>query len=426
MSVPWFSVFVRWAILSFVSRATPVPLIIDADFGGPIDDTFAIAYALKEQELYDTFDIRLLNMAGRNTTARATLLAKYLQVSGYQDAVDIGIGIEGACGNFFSIGCVGPAWPYNGNFTLDDYNGTVYNDGISRMIELIEDEATLTSPMYIITLGAMTNVEYIFDDTGLNRTDLKPYVRMFTMSGSLFSNTEPFGKFAEFNIGDDIPAAVHVYNEGVDYFSTLCAATWDTGYYFQIEGNEYQMLLDIADEDELINQLIYMYDIWYDNGGSYFDSGRIFHPNNASASMYDLEIVVMAALVAKMGADEQDKSCINITTYMDVDTKYVLLNDSGHVIINNNENDNYTMVDFAVNWTMPNGIINISQYVTSILIGQNEQESTTTTGTETTDQETTMTTTDNEQDGDSDNANVNFAISGSSLVILFAIKLAIC
>ncbi len=33
------------------------------------------------------------------------------------------------------------------------------------------------------------------------------------MSGSLFEHTKPFDKFAEFNIGDDIPSAQIVFND---------------------------------------------------------------------------------------------------------------------------------------------------------------------------------------------------------------------
>lgn len=214
------------------SSLASVPLIFDADFGGPIDDTFAIAYLLKKQ-CDETIDIRLISVVGRNTTGRATILAKFLQESGYSDKVDIGIGPSGPCGDFFSIGCVGPVWPWMYNFdewTLNDYDGNVYYQGIDRMIEIIEQYSE-TNPIYVVTVGALTNIAEIIE----LRPDLKKNMKLFTMSGSLFDDTEPFGKFTEFNILDDIPSAALVYNDRhIDpYFGgAICAVPWSVIFVF--------------------------------------------------------------------------------------------------------------------------------------------------------------------------------------------------
>ena len=92
------------------------------------------------------------------------------------------------------------------------------------MIEIIE-EYNSTNPIYIVTVGALTNLATII----LERPDLKSNIRLFTMSGSLFDHTEPFGYFAEFNILDDIPSAQIVYNDrDIDpYYTNICAVSWD-------------------------------------------------------------------------------------------------------------------------------------------------------------------------------------------------------
>ena len=368
------------------NRNKAVKLIIDTDFGGPIDDTWAIAYALKEQEIYNTFNIRLINTVGRNTTARSLLLANFVQRSQYKYNIDIGIGIPGECNiALLDIGCAGWAYPYlSNNFTLDDYNnGLIYYDGNQRIIDIIENEGTLRDPIYIITIGPMTNIEYIFSPLYLNRTDLKKYVRMFSMSGSLFKNSFPFGFFVEFNILDDINAARYTYNNN-DFFKNLCVATWDTGVLFQIKENEYSQLLESINNNNnnnnlLVKEMIDMYEIWYINGGFLWAEGNPFL--NESVKMFDLEMIIMASLVANIDIGEKYKSCRNITDYINVETKYVFVNNSGYVIdrekinINFTNFTNFTKVDFAVNFTLPGGVESLSQYATSVFIAQLEQDS---------------------------------------------------
>lgn len=66
-----------------------IPVILDTDIGGDIDDTWALAMLLNSPEL----DLKLVVTDTGNTTYRAKVAAKLLEVAGRTD-VPIGIGLH--------------------------------------------------------------------------------------------------------------------------------------------------------------------------------------------------------------------------------------------------------------------------------------------------------------------------------------------
>mgnify|MGYP000933625237 CR=1 FL=1 len=106
-------------------QTKPIPVILDTDIGTDIDDTWALAMLLNCPEL----DPRLITTVSGDTTYRAHLAAKFLQVAGRAD-IPIGIGIghpEGSL-NFQQ--------PWLDGFDLDSYPGTIYQDGIQAMLDV--------------------------------------------------------------------------------------------------------------------------------------------------------------------------------------------------------------------------------------------------------------------------------------------------
>jgi inosine-uridine nucleoside N-ribohydrolase len=65
-----------------------IPVILDTDIGGDIDDTWALAMMLRCPEL----DIKLVVSDTGNTTYRAKIIAKILHIAGRTD-IAVGIGI---------------------------------------------------------------------------------------------------------------------------------------------------------------------------------------------------------------------------------------------------------------------------------------------------------------------------------------------
>ena len=65
-----------------------IPVVLDTDIGTDIDDTWALAMMLKSPEL----DVRLIVTDTGDTTYRAKIVAKMLEIGGRTD-VSVGIGV---------------------------------------------------------------------------------------------------------------------------------------------------------------------------------------------------------------------------------------------------------------------------------------------------------------------------------------------
>ncbi|MFP4661080.1 MAG: nucleoside hydrolase [Halanaerobiales bacterium] len=113
-----------------------IPVILDTDIGSDIDDTWALIMMLNSPEL----DIKLITTATGNPIERARIVAKLLEEAGRTD-IPIGIGVNPGNDHV----CNQAEWVED--YSLDDYPGIVYEDGVDAMVEMIldsDEEVTLT------------------------------------------------------------------------------------------------------------------------------------------------------------------------------------------------------------------------------------------------------------------------------------------
>ena len=128
------------------AAASRIPVILDTDIGTDIDDTWALAQLLRSPEL----DPRLILTGSGNLDYRTSIAARFLQVTGRTD-VPIGRGVA--------------AWdtapshrnqePWIKGFDLAAYPGKIHDDGIGRMIAIIEASPV---PVTIIAIGPAVNL----------------------------------------------------------------------------------------------------------------------------------------------------------------------------------------------------------------------------------------------------------------------------
>ena len=95
----------------------PLPVILDTDIGGDIDDTWALVLLLKSPEL----DCKLVTTCTGDTTYRARVVAKLLETA---KRADIPIGIGPA-----QKGDRQPQGEWVRDYDLSSYPGTVHADG---------------------------------------------------------------------------------------------------------------------------------------------------------------------------------------------------------------------------------------------------------------------------------------------------------
>jgi inosine-uridine nucleoside N-ribohydrolase len=126
-----------------LGRGRKIPVIFDTDIGGDIDDTWALCMMLKCPEL----DVKLVAADAGNTTYRARILAKMLEVHERTDIpVAVGIPRGDAPGNQSE---------WTEGYALDAYPGRVHEDGVGAIIDTIHASP---DPVTVICIGAVPNV----------------------------------------------------------------------------------------------------------------------------------------------------------------------------------------------------------------------------------------------------------------------------
>ncbi len=120
-----------------------IPVILDTDIGGDIDDTWALAMLLQSPEL----DLKLVVTDTGDTTYRAKVAAKLLEVAGRTD-VPVAIGLHQGDGD-------GPQAAWVTNYDLADYPGEVIRDGVQALIDTI---MASSEPVTLIAIGPVLNI----------------------------------------------------------------------------------------------------------------------------------------------------------------------------------------------------------------------------------------------------------------------------
>lgn len=219
---------------------TAIPVILDTDIGGDIDDTWALGMMLNSPEL----DPRLVLTCTADTVYRAKIACKFLDAAGRGD-IPVGVGLR-----FSSDGPRERQLKWVENYRLEDYSGTVHEDGIAAAIGEMERAEELT----VICIGPLTNIAEICR----RRPDLTAKCRMVSMMGSIRRQHRGLdGAIAEYNVVEDIPAA-----------RTVFAAPWkkvtitplDSCGTVVLDGEPYQRIL--RSEKVIPRNIIDNYRLW--------------------------------------------------------------------------------------------------------------------------------------------------------------------
>jgi inosine-uridine nucleoside N-ribohydrolase len=215
-----------------------IPVILDTDIGGDIDDTWALAMLLKSPEL----DLKLLVTDTGNTTYRARVAAKLLQIAGRTD-VPLGIGLHQGDGT-------GPQAPWVADYDLADYPGTVYEDGVGALIETI---MASPEPVTLVCIGPVPNIA-----AALQREPcIAQKARFVGMHGSVrlgYGGSPQVS--AEYNVRADVPACRAAFNAPWDVTITPL----DTCGLVVLQGEQYARVRDCT--DPLTQAVIENYRIW--------------------------------------------------------------------------------------------------------------------------------------------------------------------
>ena len=243
-----------------------IPVILDTDIGGDIDDAWALAMLLKSPEL----DLKLLVTDTGNTEYRAAVAAKLLEAGGRTD-VPIGVGVPQGEGT-------GPQEAWLGDYTLEQYAGPVIEDGVGAMIDTIMESP---EPITLICIGPVPNIAVALE----REPRIAENARFVGMHGSVRKGYGGGDEVsAEYNVAADPAACRRAF-----------AAPWevtitplDTCGIVQLTGEAYQKVL--ACDDALIEALIESYRSWT----NYMDWEEPPNADVESSTLFDTVAVYLA------------------------------------------------------------------------------------------------------------------------------------
>lgn len=280
-------------------QSIPIPVILDTDIGDDIDDTWALAMLLKSPEL----NVKLVTAAYRNTRYRARLLAKLLELAGRAD-IPVGIGP----GEPESEGGQS-AWL--GAYQLEQYPGTIHEDGVEALIRTI---MTSPTPVTLISIGPTPNIAAALE----REPRIAEHARFIGMHGSVLKGycgaPEPA---TEWNVVADVPSAQRTFT--APWPMTITPV--DTCGLVVLREAKYQAVVNC--DDALTRAVIENYRAW----AAY---NKVEHAETQSSVLFDTVAVYLAFS----------------RELLDVQPMGIRITDDGYTM----PDANAKVIDCALNW----------------------------------------------------------------------------
>lgn len=242
-----------------------IPVILDTDIGGDIDDAWALALILKSPEL----DLKMVLTDTGNPLFRGAVAAKYLEAAGRTD-VPIGLGVYENDGT-------GPQEPWLGDYQLSDYAGQVYEDGVGALIEMV---MASPEPITLICISAVPNLRAALE----REPRLAQKVRIVGMFGSLRMGYDGRDEIdAETNVKLDPDGG----RQMLSTFPDVTITPLDTCGIVHLTRPKYDRVHDC--QDPLIKRLIESYYSWAEHA-----SWTEVNPRMVTSTLFDTVAVYLA------------------------------------------------------------------------------------------------------------------------------------
>ena len=213
-----------------------IPVIIDTDIGSDIDDTWALAMALGCPEI----DIKLITTCTGDTSYRAKIVCKFLQRVGRTDIpVGLGLTFDNLSENQKS---------YVDDYQLQDYPGSVVDDGVRAMADIImqsDEKVTL------ICLGPLQNIAKLLQ--------IEPRIvkntRFVGMHGAIFRGYKGMNEVqAEYNIVQHVESARQYFPPTHDHHTS--------GYLRDDYSRRRQPFAVAKANNKTMSEVMTNYEIW--------------------------------------------------------------------------------------------------------------------------------------------------------------------
>ncbi len=252
-----------------VKAIEPVPVILDTDIGGDIDDTWALAMLLG----CPAVDLQLVVTAFQDTYERTRLATKLLDTLGRSD-IPVGIGIKTSEGPIQQS-------PWIGDYDLSNYPGTLYEDGVQALIDAIHQAP---EGVVLCTIGPETNLKAALE----RDPSIAEKARIVAMAGGVFrgygNSPQPQ---PEWNIMADVAAAQAV-------FAAPWKITWaplDTCGLIVLEGEQFEEVKQ--SNCPLAQAVIANYAVWARKPAEELERSSVLFDTEAAYLCFDESLCLM-------------------------------------------------------------------------------------------------------------------------------------
>jgi len=223
------------------SLRTKVPVILDTDIGGDIDDTWALAMMLRCPEL----DVKLLVTETGDTVYRAKIAAKMLEIAGRTD-VPVGIGLP--------LGDKPrPQAPWVEGYQLSSYPGSVHRDGVQAIIQTIMGSS---EPTTLVCIGPVPNIAAALE----REPRIAGRARFVGMHGCIRKSPLEYGRGGgvapEYNVSSDPAACQKAFTAPWE----MTITPLDTCGFVRLEGRKYSTVRNCP--DPVAQAIMDNYKIW--------------------------------------------------------------------------------------------------------------------------------------------------------------------
>jgi inosine-uridine nucleoside N-ribohydrolase len=239
-----------------------VPLVLDTDIGGDVDDAYALALALRHPEI----DLRAVTTVSGDAELRARVAARLLHIAGRPD-VEVAVGIGGD-GDRAWAGNDGAGVPPGDHAPLSK------RDAVTLLLE----DSLASAPATVATIGMQSNVA-----AAAARDPSYPQrVPMLAVMGGMFVPVPSLGGIEltpalDYNLVTDAEASAVALNAGFNTLYVPCDVTFTTTF-------TRAQLERLRSGDELCQALAAMTDVW--SARLHELSGRAI-PDEVVAMMHD-------------------------------------------------------------------------------------------------------------------------------------------
>lgn len=243
-----------------------IPVILDTDIGTDIDDTWALVMLLNSPEL----DPKLITTVSGDTLYRAKLVAKLLKIAKRNIPIGIGIGDPKDSLNLQE--------PFIKDFDLNSYEGPIYSDGVSAIVNLVKKSK---EPITIISIGTATNIAKAIEIY----PELPQKCRFVGMHGSIYRGYGgKEGRDAEANVRYDVPSIRKVFSSS---FISKVITPLDTCGLVVLDGERYREIYN--SNKPLVKALMENYKIWAN-----FVPWTKVNPEVSSSTLFDTVAIYLA------------------------------------------------------------------------------------------------------------------------------------